>query len=85
GVTLRGTPGLLRTRIGRSVRLMTPVSLVTSITGIPVVTARVVVVIVAAAVVVIATSPIHYGTLRGSPHESEEAKPARRSEQPQKG
>nr|GFD29550.1 hypothetical protein [Tanacetum cinerariifolium] len=28
---------------------------------------------------------IQYGTLRGSPRESEEAKPTRRSEQPQKG
>nr|GEZ66371.1 hypothetical protein [Tanacetum cinerariifolium] len=63
GVTLRGTPGLLRTRIGRSVGLMTPVSLVTSLTGIPVVTARVVVVIVASAVVVIATMPVRFMTV----------------------
>nr|GEZ01517.1 hypothetical protein [Tanacetum cinerariifolium] len=62
GVALRGTPGLLRTRIGRSVGLMTPVSLVPSITGIPVVTARVVVV-VAAAVVVTTTSPVRSMTV----------------------
>nr|GFD40223.1 hypothetical protein [Tanacetum cinerariifolium] len=29
--------------------------------------------------------PLQYGTLRGSPRESEEAKSARRSEQPRKG
>nr|GFB74556.1 hypothetical protein [Tanacetum cinerariifolium] len=55
-VALRGTPGLLRTRIGISVGLLTPVPLVTSITGTPVVTARVVV--VTAAVVVTTTSPV---------------------------
>nr|GFD15564.1 hypothetical protein [Tanacetum cinerariifolium] len=44
GVALRGTPGLLETSIDRSVGLLTPVSLVTPITGIPVVVARVVVV-----------------------------------------
>nr|GFD33039.1 hypothetical protein [Tanacetum cinerariifolium] len=56
GIALRGTPGLLRTKIGKSVGLLTPISLVTPITEIPVVIARVVV--VAAAVVVTTTSPV---------------------------
>nr|GEY73767.1 reverse transcriptase domain-containing protein [Tanacetum cinerariifolium] len=43
GVALRGPPGLLETRIDRSIGLLTPVSLVTPITGTPVVVARVVV------------------------------------------
>nr|GFD55724.1 hypothetical protein [Tanacetum cinerariifolium] len=55
GVALRGTPGLLRTKIGISVGLPTPVPLVMSITGTPVVTARVVVI---AAMVVTTTSPV---------------------------
>nr|GEY41216.1 hypothetical protein [Tanacetum cinerariifolium] len=44
GVALRGTPGLLETRINRSVGMLTPVSLVMPITETPVVVARVVVV-----------------------------------------
>nr|GFD42757.1 hypothetical protein [Tanacetum cinerariifolium] len=49
------TPGLLETRIDRSVGLLTLVSLVTPITGTPVVVARVVVV---TAVVVTTASPV---------------------------
>nr|GFD61481.1 hypothetical protein [Tanacetum cinerariifolium] len=53
------------TRIGRSVRLMTLVSLVTSIAGIPVVIARVVIAVVVAAVVVILTVTPGTTLLRG--------------------
>nr|GFD37460.1 hypothetical protein [Tanacetum cinerariifolium] len=55
GVALRGTPGLLETKIDWSVGLLTPLSLVTPITGTLVVVTRVVVV---AAMVVTTASPV---------------------------
>nr|GEW74993.1 zinc finger, CCHC-type, retrotransposon Gag domain protein [Tanacetum cinerariifolium] len=66
GIALRGTPGLLETRIDKSVGLLTPVSLVTPITGTPVVVTRVVAVV--AAVVVTTASPRHHHPSHGGSH-----------------